>query len=113
MCFACACQSLANAVTRDSAECPIRYTATLERPQHALRAYRAAAVALGRALLLRMQVYKAQWRVQTVAVKMLSNTTAKQMEAFKREALILEDLKDTNIVQVLSLLSAVSSTCFT
>ena len=60
-----------------------------------------------------MQVYKAQWRVQTVAVKMLSNTTAKQMEAFKREALILEDLKDTNIVQVLSLLSAVSSTCFT
>ena len=45
------------------------------------------------------QVYKAQWRVQTVAVKMLSNTTAKQMEGFKREALILEDLKDTNIVQ--------------
>ena len=48
-------------------------------------------------------MYKAQWRVQTVAVKMLSNTTAKQMEAFKREALILEDLKDTNIVQVLGL----------
>ena len=48
-----------------------------------------------------MQVYKAQWRVQTVAVKMLSNTTAKQMEAFQREALILEDLKDTNIVQVI------------
>ena len=46
-----------------------------------------------------VQVYKAQWRVQTVAVKMLSNTTAKQMEGFKREALILEDLKDTNIVQ--------------
>ena len=45
------------------------------------------------------QVYKAQWRVQTVAVKMLSNTTEKQMEGFKREALILEDLKDTNIVQ--------------
>ena len=32
---------------------------------------------------------------------MLSNTTAKQMEAFQREALILEDLKDTNIVQVI------------
>ena len=60
-----------------------------------------------------MQVYKALWRVQTVAVKMLSTTPAKQKEAFKREALILEDLKDTNIVQVLSLLSAVSSTCFT
>ena len=39
--------------------------------------------------------------MQTVAVKMLSNTTAKQMEAFQREALILEDLKDTNIVQVI------------
>ena len=36
-----------------------------------------------------------------MAVKMLSNTTAKQMEAFQREALILEDLKDTNIVQVI------------
>ena len=32
---------------------------------------------------------------------MLSNTTAKQMEAFQHEALILEDLKDTNIVQVI------------
>ena len=53
-------------------------------------------------------MYKAQWRVQTVAVKMLSNTTAKQMEAFKREALILEDLKDTNIVQVLSHLPTLS-----
>ena len=39
--------------------------------------------------------------MQTVAVKMLSNTTAKQMEAFQREALILEDLKDSNIVQVI------------
>ena len=52
------------------------------------------------------QVYKAQWRVQTVAVKMLSNTTAKQMEAFQREALILEDLKDTNIVQVIPLIQS-------
>ena len=48
---------------------------------------------------MHLQVYKAQWRVQIVAVKMLTNTTAKQMEGFKREALILEDLKDTNIVQ--------------
>ena len=29
------------------------------------------------------QVYKAQWRVQTVAVKMLSNTTEKQMEGLQ------------------------------
>ncbi|KAK9904880.1 hypothetical protein WJX75_004665 [Coccomyxa subellipsoidea] len=44
-------------------------------------------------------VYKATWRVQTVAVKMLTHTTEKQMDAFKREAFILEDLKDANIVQ--------------
>lgn len=30
------------------------------------------------------QVYKATWRVQTVAVKMLTHTTEKQMEAFRR-----------------------------
>ena len=33
---------------------------------------------------MRVQVYKALWRVQTVAVKMLVNTTEKQMDAFKR-----------------------------
>lgn len=31
-----------------------------------------------------VQVYKATWRVQTVAVKMLTHTTEKQMDAFKR-----------------------------
>jgi len=30
------------------------------------------------------QVCKATWRVQTVAVKMLLNTTEKQLEAFRR-----------------------------
>jgi predicted unusual protein kinase regulating ubiquinone biosynthesis (AarF/ABC1/UbiB family) len=30
------------------------------------------------------QVYKATWRVQTVAVKMLTHTTEKQMHAFMR-----------------------------
>lgn len=31
-----------------------------------------------------LQVYKATWRVQTVAVKMLTHTTEKQMDAFMR-----------------------------
>ncbi|KAK9832694.1 hypothetical protein WJX81_001038 [Elliptochloris bilobata] len=46
-------------------------------------------------------VCKATWRVQTVAVKMLLKTTEKQLEAFRREVFILEDLKDANIVQFL------------
>lgn len=35
-------------------------------------------------MLLAVQVCKATWRVQTVAVKMLHNTTEKQLEAFRR-----------------------------
>lgn len=41
----------------------------------------ACAVTLG---CMCAQVYKATWRVQTVAVKMLTHTTEKQMESFRR-----------------------------